>query len=358
MKKNYNASAFSFKPNMKESLMRLQAFWNKEMADRPPIRIRYDIPGVNDEAWQQSCEKPDTHFAYWERMNSIKRELPDDDMLTAAVYHGPAFMGGVLGRPVIFGKGTSWNEHNFDYDMLPALKEIKFDESNKWIAFMKEQVDYFAEHADGKFTVGTNLFTGPGDIMGDVRGVSEMYLDLMLEPENVEEFAEICTKAYVETTQFFFDHIPSVEGGYCDYYSLWTPGRSCMLDDDLSVGVSPTTYHDMLFPYDVKCAESMDTAWMHTHSGQARLVPEFIKNPYLKAVQIVYDWPAGPNYKDLLSTMQLIQKNHCLLLRKFGPEELDYLLPQLRPDRLYVDTQVNTFEEAEQYLDKWDKMWK
>jgi len=355
---NFAASEMLFKPGMQESLDRLRAFWGKDMLNYPPIRIRYPLDGVSDEEWQESCEKAESHFAYWENLNKQKKQLPDDDLLVAAVYHGPAFMGGVLGMPVIFGKGSSWNEHNFtDYSMLPDLRKHKIDSKNEWINFMREQVLYFTENAAGSFPVGTNLFTGPGDIMGAIRGISEIYLDMILSPEKVTELARICTDAYIKATQLCFDMIPSLEGGYCDYYSLWTPGRSCMIDNDLSVGVSPEVYMDILFPFDCEAADSMDTPWMHTHSAQARLIPEFLQIPMLQGLQIVNDGEAGPSVEELIPMMKLVQKEHCLLLRKFSFDELDLILQEISPEGLYIDTQCDSFVEAEEYLGKWRNRW-
>ena len=353
---DFSIDDLSYKPNGPESLQRLKAFWEREFIDHPPIRIRYPLDGVSDPEWQESCEAADTHFAYWEHMNDQKRELPDDDMLVAAVYHGPAFMGGIMGAPVTFGKGTSWNEHIMkDYGDLDRYRNHPIDSTNAWIALMEEQVAYFTEHARGRFPVGTNLFTGPGDIMADLRGVTEMYLDIALDRENVRKLARICTDAYIKTTQLCFDMIPSLEGGYCDYYSLWTPGRSCMVDDDLTVGLSADDYMDLLFASDDEALESMDTPWMHTHSGQIRLAPEFLKHPGLRGLQVVNDWPAGPKVEDMIPMLKLVQESHCLLLRKFTPEDLELLLPELRCDRLYVDTQCDDLESAKKYLEYWKK---
>jgi hypothetical protein len=356
--KGVSLENFSYKPNAKESIARLRAFWQKDLVDHPPVRIRFPMEGVSDEQWQQSCEDEKTHFTYWENLIEQKRRIDDDDMLVAPVYHGPAFMGGVLGAPISFGMGTSWNEHIFsDYDQIDTLRDIVYNETNPWLNTMKRHVEYFSEQAHGRFPVGTNLFTGPADIMGALRGITELYMDIALNPEEVKKLAVICTEAFIQTTQYCFDLIPSLEGGYCDYYSLWTPGRSCMVDNDLSVGLSPEDYHNVLFPFDCQAMESMETAWMHTHSAQIRLVPEFLKIPALKAIQVVNDWPAGPTVQEMLPMFKLIQQNHCLLLRKFSPEDLQMIHEELDPAGLYVDTQCDSLEDAQRFLQTWGNSW-
>ena len=130
-----------------------------------------------------------------------------------------------------------------------------------------------------------------------------------------------------------------------------------MIDNDLSVGVSAETYMDIFYPFDCEAAESLEVPWMHTHSAQARLIPQFLQISGLRGVQIVSDGKAGPPVKDLVPMMKRIQNNHCLLLRKFSPEELDIILKDLSPEGLYIDTQCDSFEESERYLSEWHHRW-
>jgi len=53
--------------------------------------------------------------------------------------------------------------------------------------------------------------------------------------------------------------------------------------------------------------------------------------------------------------MKLIQKHHCLLLRKYPMDELAEILPELSPEGLLIDTQCSSYEEAQQVLDRWQR---
>ena len=50
-----------YKPNIETVLKRYRAFWQKEVYDRPPIRIRYPIPGQSDEDWPAASQSPETY---------------------------------------------------------------------------------------------------------------------------------------------------------------------------------------------------------------------------------------------------------------------------------------------------------
>jgi hypothetical protein len=268
-------------------------------------------------------------------------------------------MGGVMGCPVYFDHGTSWSEHCLkDWADLDPLQNVRFDEGNQWVKRLKEMIELFKAEGAGKCAVGVAMLTGPGDIMTALRGPTEICMDFYESPANIRELAEICTQAWIAVQQFQMDLIDPLDGGYCDNYSIWTPGRSTYFADDISVLLSPKVYRDHLFEFDCRIDESLETPWMHVHSGGAYLVPEFLKIPGLVAIQIVNDHPAGPTLKEIVPILKRIQKNHCLLLRKYPMDELEDILSELLPQGLYIDTQADSLEKAQQILDKWqNKIW-
>jgi hypothetical protein len=348
-----------YKPNIEDVLKRYKAFWQKEVYDRPPIRVRYPVPGQSDEDWPTASQTPETYYPYWENVYRQRMEFFDDDVCSASVDMGPGFMGGVMGCPVYFDHGTSWSDHCLtDWADLDTLKSVRFDEGNQWIKRLREMIELFKAEGAGKCLVGVAMLTGPGDIMTALRGPTKICMDFYEFPDNVRKLAEICTQAWIAVQQFQMDLIDPLDGGYCDNYSIWTPGRSTYFADDISVLLSPKVYRDNLFDFDCRIAESLETPWMHVHSGGAYLVPEFLKIPGLVAIQIVNDHPAGPTLKEIVPILKRIQKNHCLLLRKYPMNELEEVLPEFSPEGLYIDTQADSLAEAQQILSRWEnKTW-
>jgi hypothetical protein len=216
-------------------------------------------------------------------------------------------------------------------------------------------IDTFKAEGTGKCAVGVAMLTGPGDIMTALRGPTEICMDLYTAPEKIQELAEICTDAWIRVQQLQMNWIDPLDGGYCDNYSIWTPGRSTYFADDISTLISPQIYRKHLFEWDCRVAASLDTPWIHVHSGGVHLVPEFLKIPGLVAVQIVNDHPAGPTLPDIVPHLKQIQERHGLLLRKYPMEELEAILPELSPAGLYIDTQADSLEAAKQILARWEK---
>lgn len=343
-----------FKPDLEHVLKRYEAFWSRGLLDHPPIRIRYPIASETGENWMQAVQTHDGHFRYWEEILRDRARLGDDEIPTAPVDLAPGLMPGIMGSEVIFELATSWGSHILkdleDQTGLPVAFSLA---DNRWYRDLHDRIQVFKQLAEGKCAVGIAMLTGPGDIAAALRGVSEFALDIALEPERSVELMKLCTDAFIAVSQAQMDWITPFHGGFCDNYGIWTPGRSSYFADDFAILVSPDMYRELFFPSDARIAGSLETPWLHTHSGQARLIPEFLKLPGLVGLQIVNDHPAGPKITEIVDQMQAVQKNHCLLLRKYPIEELAQVLPELSPEGLLIDTQCDSFEEAQEILERW-----
>ncbi len=347
-----------YKPSINATLQRLAAFWSKDMVDRPPIRIRYPAPGMTDEQWPKASDDPIALYDYWNALCRARAPFVDDEIPALHLDMGPGFMGGVMGSSVWYDHGTTWSEYSLtDLSLLDELEEHHVGPGNVWIDRLVTAARFFGEKSVGKCGVGVAMLTGVGDVMTALRGPEQLCIDLFERPKEVHRLAEICTAALENTARIQFDSVPSFAGGYVDNYGIWTPGRSAYFANDFSNLLSSEQYNEFFGPYDCRTAEIFDTPWMHVHSGGARLVPEFLRIPGLQGIQIVNDRPAGPTVRELLPIFQLIQKQHCLLLRKYSRDELEEVLPELLPARLYVDTQADSEEEAWQILDWWNRRW-
>ena len=137
--------------------------------------------------------------------------------------------------------------------------------------------------------------------------------------------------------------------------SVWTPGRSTYFADDVSALISAETYRQHLFEFDFQIAQSLETPWMHVHSGGAYLVPEFLKIPGLVAIQIVNDHPAGPTLQEVVPLLKRIQETQSAWMSIFyvnegiAMDQLEHSSPEAQG---VSSTAILAFvEEAEENLD-------
>jgi len=257
-----------------------------------------------------------------------------------------------MGASISFSNGTSWCNHIIsDLNDTSALMGLRLDKTNSVIADYIERAEYFSAHAKGKLAVGVAMLTGGSDILGALRGITEAYTDMGEDPEGFSGLLKICTDAWINVQKLQFEIVPSVFGGYCDNYGIWSPGKSTYFANDLSSCVSSAMYHSLMMEQDSRMAGMLECPWIHTHSVQARLVPDFLDIPGLRGLQIVNDGIAGPGFNEVFPFAQMVQKRgKCLLLRKYTMDELKPFLPNLSPKGLLIDTQCGSIEEAKDIL--------
>jgi len=337
-----------YKPEIEKIIERYKAFWAVDILDRPPIRVRFTVDSNVDDEWSRAVSTPREHFAYWERYAQARACLEDDEVPAATLDLGPAFMSAVMGANISFSNGTSWCTHIVsDLSDTRALKELRFDKTNPVIADYLERAIYFSAQAHGKLAVGIAMLTGGSDILGGLRGITEAYTDMREDSGGFSALLEICANAWITVQKLQFETVPSLFGGYCDNYGIWTPGKSAYFANDLSSCVSSAMYRDMMLEQDSRIAASLECPWIHTHSAQARLIPDFLEIPGLRGLQIVNDGIAGPGFDEVFPFAKMTQeRGKCLLLRKYSMEELMPFLPELSPKGLLIDTQCGSLSDA------------
>jgi len=103
--------------------------------------------------------------------------------------------------------------------------------------------------------------------------------------------------------------------------------------------VSPRQFREMILKYDRALREKLDSMWFHVHSGGLHMAREIADSGAFGCIQITNDYPAGPSVKEMLPTLQYIQKRTCLILRKLSLDQLDSIFGHLSPEGLAIDIQ-------------------
>lgn len=355
-----------YKNDLEKVIKRYKAFWNKDKLDRIPIRIRFPSGSLQAhesyyekenkkkelEKWEDLIFLPEKYLYYWEKQLLERVSLEDDSIPCAPLDFGPALMCGVMGADIYFNNGTSWSTHPLkDWSDLDSYK---FDLRNKWLKMIIDTAKYFINKSENNFFIGLPNLTGPADIAACLRGIDKICMDFYEYPGEIHNLLNISVDAYIKVIDILSEIIPQYYGGTCEGYMMWTPGRGNWLACDLSNILSPEHYQQHIYEYDQKIVDYLDNCWIHVHSGGAVMIKEFLKLNGLIGVQIVDDKPSGPAIKELLPVLKKIQKNHCLILRKFTIEEIKSILPDLSPTGLFIDTQCNSLQEAKMLLEEWN----
>jgi len=152
-----------------------------------------------------------------------------------------------VGCPIYVSSGTFWPASR--KCVWRRLEEVDLSSNNKWLQKLLELQTVLAEHAEGKYPVGTStLMRGPGDMMGAVLGQQRLILELYDNLEKIKILTSIYTKMWIEVAHAQNQLTPGFHDGYVLGASvgLWTPQICQYIQDDALSYFSPKFYTEVL----------------------------------------------------------------------------------------------------------------
>jgi len=367
-----------FKRNFQDSLLRWRAFWQHSMADRPPLVIRTRQWDIADGSKPRIKAKP---MAFEERFEgdyircsaagaearfTQRLDVLDDTFPHISGPGGLAVTGWLFGANVETVAGTSWVEPVLE--RIEDWQTIDFDAAREKYNRILECYRILAEESRGQYAIGAGVLEGPADMAVRMLGEEKLALALYEQPEMVQALFSFLAKLGREFAEKKLDIIPEYGGGTVSS-GYWTLGKGVGIQEDFGQMVSPLHFREIVLKQDCTLHKNLDNAWFHVHSGGLHMAREIVDNGVFGCIQITNDYPAGPSAREMLPTLQYIQKRSCLILRKLSLDQLDNIIGHLSPEGLAIDIQcldstatkdiqttIMTHEEAEQVI-QWAEKW-
>jgi hypothetical protein len=295
-------------------------------------------------------------------------DVLDDTFPYVAGPGGLAVTGWILGATVETIAGTSWVEPVLE--RIEDWRTIDFDAARERFNRILECYRILAEESRGRYAVGAGVIEGPADMAVRVLGEEKLALALYEQPEMVKALFAFLAKLGKEFAEKKLNIIPEYSGGTVSN-GYWILGKGIGIQEDFGQMISPRHFREMILKYGRIIPKNMDNTWFHVHSGGLHMAREIADSGIFGCIQITNDYPAGPSAKEMLPTLQYIQKRSCLILRKLSLDQLDSIIGHLSPEGLAIDIQCldstvtkdiqNTFmtheesKQVTQWVEKWIK---
>ena len=258
---------------------RHQAFWEREETDRPVWGISLGFffneafprvmarlqPGpvrpeeIPVDEFLKDC---DARYAAQQGMG--------DFPCTCAPFPGVPWLEAVAGCPIMASPSSLWAEPCLrDWGTWPGSQPIM---ENAWTRKLLEIMRALVDHCGGRYQVSPTLMRGPCDILAAMRGATQFPLDFLDAPEQVVPILQECAKIWTQLAHAQLDLIPSSPGGYIALdlaLRTWAPDRILWLQEDAMSLLSPTLYHQYVWPIDVQLASKFPCIAYHLHGIRA-----------------------------------------------------------------------------------------
>lgn len=285
-----------YKENWDEAYERIMAWWEGESVDRPVIIspvTRPDaklfgptcdpgIPELRDLREQYIFEK---NKHYIESKLFLAEAVPCARNFYAAWI---CMLGAMAGSPVKYSTGSAWLQEIEDLYSNPLPQ---FSNEFPPFALTLELMDRHAAEFGWDCILGSDALIDPITTLSMMRGVENLCIDLVEEPQTVKMWLEGLSEIRFSIADGYRRKRSSLgrkeEINWCN---IWAPGEMDIIECDFSVMLSPEMFREFALPEAEKEAAFYDyTGWHLDGTGQIRHLDDICSIKNIRAIQWVSD---------------------------------------------------------------------
>jgi len=332
--KEIASQPLEFRPDFPEVARRHEAWWRREMIDRPLMTYgrgkgasrkfskHFDLLLDEPERWLEESFKD---MAAVERLGD---ELPN-----VRVDFGPVMTGGLLGAKTEFGSETTWT-HAFIDDDWSNAPEWRIDEKNRfWVQFRK-LTTMLAQHARGRYLVRGPDYGGSADVLLNIRGSEGLCIDCLEKPDVVKNAADAIYPLWHRQFTETYRRTLAEGAGLIHWIGLWSNEPYMIPACDFNYLIGPKEFNRIFLPDIARQTATVGRGVFHLDGwGAAKHVDALLDVPDIKAIQIV-PGAGTPSALAWLDILKKIQKRRKAVAISCPHDEVMKLCDELRPEGL------------------------
>lgn len=349
----------AYKPDAAEALKRMEAWWHREVLDRPTVQIWAPKPP----AQRRAGPPAKTYASLRDRWMDVEHIVASVDAGLANTYCaaeampafnpnlGPDLLPAGYGCALEFGESTSWSVPFLtDYADVPKLH---YDPKNEHVRCIMAMTKLALEVGKGKFLVGfTDIHPG-ADLIGAIRDLEPLCIDLATEPAAVHRLMDQCWNGFWD---LYEQTLPLFQAAGQRVTTCWLPlytkGKYYVPSNDFSCNLSKAMFDEFFLPEIIAECEYLDHSCYHLDGpGALRHLDSLLSIDRLDGIQWVYGAGHEPASQWLPVCRKIQDAGKCLHIN-IGAEELDVFMENLRPEGVMLCLWVGSAEQADALLAK------
>ncbi|MFX1455480.1 MAG: hypothetical protein ACFFDB_08920 [Promethearchaeota archaeon] len=286
------------KEDIDEAKNRLEAWWNREIIDRPAIQYYYPREGGS------ILELRDIIFFGWklaQNPDAIEDVISDYERRLYGVafcgesipsfipYYGAGIMAAVFGVTPKFQTRTMWfSKPTSPNDIVALLEDIKLNANNPWYSRLLRVTEYAAKHSQNRYQISMTDLGGILDVLSSFLGPREIILTMKRRPDIIDT----CRAILLEKTLQVYDDLQDIINKYNDgcnsWMNVWSKKRWYPIQCDFCAMLNPIWFKRFALP-DIKAqAAHMDYSIYHLDGINAlNHLDDILSIPELTGIQWV-----------------------------------------------------------------------
>lgn len=358
---------FFLKPNYDQTRSRIEAFWNRDVLDRPltmfylakPPEQQAPLP-ISDHAtpaerWMDASYQAEHALA---RLSNIDFSL-GDALPIAYPNLGPEIFSAFYGCPMHFGDlGTSWSDPVLEN--WSEADRLVLDWNHPYLRGLEEMTDALLDTGRGKFIVGMTDWHPGGDALAAFRDPQDLALDLIEHPEDVKQLLARVEADYYRVYDHFYAKLRAAGQPITSWLPLLADGKYYIPSNDFSIMISQRMFDDFFLPGIIRECQFLDRSIYHLDGpGALRHLDSILAIPELDALQWVFG-AGNEGFHRWVRVYQKVQAAGKGIAVYCDLDEVELVMQTLSPRGLFLDVSGvpnrDAAEELLRRLERWTRV--
>lgn len=330
---------FKLKPDYEISKKRYEAFWEREIIDRPPVCFIFpkeDWKPVPEKSYKTLEEKwLDVDFRAEQAAISLSNyEYYADALPIVYPNFGPEIFSAWCGCGYIFGETTAWSVPCIE-DWERDSDKAVFNPEHPLFKLMVKFTERLLEYGKGNFIVGLTDFHTGGDHLAALRDPQNLAIDLIENVDWVKQKLKSSAKEYFKVYDFFYNMLRKEGMPITSWTPLIYDGKFYIPSNDFSCMISNQMFVDIFLPGIIEECRFYDKCIYHLDGpGALRHLDTLLDIKELDAVQWV---PGAGNegFARWVDVYRRIQKAGKGIQLSVTIDELPLVFETLRPEGVW-----------------------
>lgn len=296
----------------------MMGYWEREAMDRCCAAIMVKSPSYQDfgeHNFYYDVETADRmHRERFANHHYFGESLP-----CLFPYFGTAGIAEYTGCKPERTPRTTWFEPWMADDDEPDASRIAY-KCPEAFQQQKDAITKLIDLSKGDYLVSVTDNCGVLDALVAIRGTDNLMMDMLADPEFVEESVRNLLPIYKKTQEELFNLVKeNNDGSVLSWMHLWAPKRLAQMQCDLSVMISPEMFNRFAMPELEELCDFLDYPVYHFDGQeQIRHLDSLLSLKKLRAIQWtpVAGQPPTSNFIPVLQKIQKAGKNLMLMLPK------------------------------------------
>jgi hypothetical protein len=343
-----------YKPDFNRAKKYWDAFWNKEIIDRPVVCVTSPKKGMVQKECPPYMNGADGQFGkalqYFEAWASTTY-FGGEAIPVFEPTFGPDQFSAFLGAELVMAEDahTSWA-----VPFVESWDEINLvlSDSNTVWKKMLGFIGYAAKYSENKFLISTLDYHGNMDCLSAIRSPEKLCYDLYDYPDKVEKVMKQVRNMYVPIYEGVYKAGNMKNTGTSSWIPFYCEGKFTALQCDFQCMLSPDDEKRFVLPALEEEASYLDHSVFHYDGKEAlRHLDDILAIDAIDVIQWVpgAGQPRTVEWMDLLVKIQKAKKG--LWLYDWTIEEIKMHYRELKPEGLCFSIQASSENEAEDLLE-------